>query len=144
MIKSNNKTNFPHKALVVILILSITFLLGFGGKRKALHADVKLINKMADDMMRITAGKPPADPKKLKTILEKIFKDNGYSYPATIHYWADRGFNMYDSVEGGLAVFLLWPFIAAEDNKVNINTVFSGQELEDIKKLNKKVQEFGQ
>jgi len=75
--------------------------------------------------------KPPVtDPKLMYSIYTESFKRSGYSYLATIHKVATEGYRLETTQ---LISFLLLPIANLKEE--NFSEIFSGQELEDVKKI---------
>ena len=73
----------------------------------------------------------PISPLEYKSILEKAFYKNGFSYERTINQIAEYGFTVY---ELQYVQIVLMPVLKVETEE-ELKTVYSGQVLENVKKI---------
>jgi len=81
---------------------------------------------------------PVMDPLLMKRLLNDAFIKNGYSYSRTINKVAEFGFTI-EQIQ--LVQILLFP-ISNLESKTEISTVFSGQELYDVNKILKMLENY--
>ena len=129
------------KILSIILLFCMTagvsFIQGCSGSGQSIEYTNEAIEKVATDMLKIgikKGYKTPFSPQKQVEVVRESFKKNGYSMEATLHKFAEEGFNPL-GIEMQVIGLLLIP--SQELSEKDLAPLYSKQELTDLEKIKK-------
>ena len=124
---------------LMFCIILATIFTGCGDKAVPWDDDNRTLNNISMSVAKNLGVGHHGDPLIMKEAIEKAIDENGYDYSATLKKVATQNIKKTDIGLIQLAALIVMPAVLAEKKEIKLESLYSGEDLVNIKTLTSKL-----